>query len=138
MKILLVDDEQAVLDVFGDVLKNQGFTIVLGRNGKEALEKAEQELPDAILLDQILPDMYGNQILTLLKKNEKTKAIPVAILSNYSSSTQDEFVKDAISLGASDYIFKYQIEPEDIINKVNQLLQEAKTKQQESVINRSV
>lgn len=119
MKILLVDDEQAILDIFTQVLQKEGFEIITAMNAKDALQKAQVEKPSMILLDQILPDMNGNQVLPMLKKDMITKNIPVAILSNYA---QQEFVKEAIDLGAADYIFKYQISPQDIITKVNQII----------------
>lgn len=124
MKILLVDDEQAILDIFTPVLQKEGFEVTTAMNAKDALQKAQVDKPNLILLDQILPDMNGNQILPILKKDSLTKDIPVAILSNYG---QQEFVKEAIDLGAADYIFKYQISPQDIIAKVNQVIKDNPT-----------
>lgn len=124
MKVLLVDDEQSLLDVFSQTLESGGFQVITSLTGKEGLEKAQQALPDMVLLDQVLPDMAGNEVLQMLKSNPATKEIPVAILSNFN---QRELVQDAINLGAVDYILKYKIEPKDLIDKVNQTVEEHKT-----------
>jgi len=122
MKILLVDDDEAITTVFSTALKKEGFETVSAATGKDGLEKARLELPDLILLDQVLPDTQGNEVLSELKKDEKTKEIPVVILSNFS---QEELVKQAINEGASDYIFKYQAATSDVVGKVKQILSKA-------------
>jgi len=124
MKVLLVDDEQSLLDVFSQTLETGGFQVVTSLNGKDGLEKAQEQMPDMVLLDQVLPDMAGNEVLQMLKSNPVTKEIPVAILSNFN---QRELVQDAINLGAVDYILKYKIEPKDLIEKVNQTIEEHKS-----------
>lgn len=124
MKVLLVDDEQSLLDVFAQTLETGGFQVITSLNGKDGLEKAQEQLPDMILLDQVLPDMAGNEVLQMLKSNPTTKEIPVAILSNFN---QRELVQDAINLGAVDYILKYKIEAKDLIEKVNQTVEEHKS-----------
>lgn len=124
MKVLLVDDEQSLLDVFSQTLETGGFQVITSLNGKEGLEKAQEAMPDMVLLDQVLPDMAGNEVLQMLKSNPATREIPVAILSNFN---QRELVQDAINLGAVDYILKYKIEPKDLIEKVNQTIEEHKT-----------
>lgn len=120
-KVLLVDDEQSLLDVFAQTLETGGFQVITSMNGKNGIEKAIADLPDMILLDQVLPDMAGNEVLQMIKSNPVTKGIPVAILSNFN---QRELVQDAINLGAVDYILKYKIEPKDLIDKVNQVIEE--------------
>lgn len=120
MKVLLVDDEQSITDIFGQVLTKAGYELVTAGNGKDALTKAAETKPDVILLDQILPDISGNDVLKALKTDDATKNIPVAMLSNYSD---DNMMKAAINQGATDYILKYQIEPNDLIEKVKQVLQ---------------
>jgi len=123
MKILLIDDEQAILDVFAQALTQAGFTVVTAPHGAKGIELATSEKPDMILLDQILPDMNGNDVLKKLKQDEATKTIPVAMLSNFS---QDGMVSDALRSGAVEYILKYQISPQDLILKVKGILKKPK------------
>lgn len=118
MKILLVDDDEAIMTVFSTVLQKDGHSIITANNGQNGLEKAKNEKPQLILLDQVLPDIQGNEVLKTLKQDLDTKDIPVAILSNFG---QNELIQEAINSGALDYILKYQIEPEDLINKVKEL-----------------
>jgi len=120
-KVLLVDDEESITAVFSQILQTGGFDVITAKNGTDALAKATSELPNVILLDQILADTTGNQILQQLKHEPKTQNIPVAMLTNFN---QDTFVKEAVNAGASDYLLKYQISPEDLIAKVNQLMSE--------------
>lgn len=122
MKILLVDDDETLANVFLTALKKEGFETSLALTGEEGLQKAINEKPNLILLDQVLPDIQGNEVLAELKSNTSTKDIPVVILSNFS---QEELVKKALSEGAQEYIFKYQIDTKDLVNKVKTILQPA-------------
>jgi len=118
-KILLVDDDQSILTIFETALKGAGFDTVTALDGKSGLEKASTEHPDLVLLDQVLPDMNGNDVLKTLKADPALKAIPVSLLSNFG---QNQLVQDALSQGAVDYILKYQVEPADLVNKVKEIL----------------
>lgn len=120
MKVLLIDDDEALANVFSTALKKEGFETILAHTGEDGLHKAETEQPNLILLDQVLPDTQGNQVLQTLKSKDTTKNIPVIILSNFS---QEELVKQAISEGAHEYIFKFQIDTKDLVGKVKNLLQ---------------
>lgn len=120
MKVLLIDDDEALANVFSTALKKEGFETVLASTGEDGLSKAKSEQPNLILLDQVLPDMQGNEVLTQIKSQEETKNIPVIILSNFS---QEELVKQAMEKGAHEYIFKYQIDTNDLVGKVKTLLQ---------------
>lgn len=119
MKVLLIDDDEDLMNIFTASLTKEGFQSMYELTGATGIEKAKLEKPDIILLDQVLPDMSGNDILKALKTDEATKAIPVILLSNFS---QEELVKGALEQGAIDYLFKYQVEPKDVINKVKQAL----------------
>ena len=119
MKILIIDDDEALSEIFSTSLRKAGFLTVLAATGKDGIEKTKSEAPNLILLDQILPDMKGNEILKELKSQDATKNIPIIILSNFS---QEELVKEAINEGASDYLFKYQVDPKDLVDKVKSAL----------------
>src|SRR5581483_4608581 len=111
-------DDQSLVSIFSTTLQSAGFQVVTAFNGKEGIDKASLEKPDLILLDQILPDIAGNDVLKTLKGNQETNSIPVAMMSNYSD---ENIMKNAISIGAIDYIYKYNIEPNDLIKKVQLL-----------------
>jgi PleD family two-component response regulator len=120
-KILLIDDDQSIAELFSYALKKSGIDTILALDGKSGLDKAQIEKVDLILLDEVLPDIPGNEILKTLKLDNITKHIPVIILSNFS---QEELVKEAINAGALDYIFKYQIEPQDLVARVKKTIEE--------------
>lgn len=119
MKVLLVDDDQALQTVFSTALKTDGFQMLNAYDGKTALDIAKTEKPDLILLDQVLPDIQGNEILKTLKAEAETANIPVAMLSNFG---QNDLIQEAISSGALDYILKYQVEPQDLVKKIKALV----------------
>lgn len=119
MKVLIVDDDENLSAVFETALQKNGIETSFALNGKSGIDKARSEKPNLILLDQVLPDISGNEVLRTLKLDSRTQQIPVLILSNFS---QEELVKEAINNGAMDYIFKYQVEPQDLVNKVKQAL----------------
>ena len=119
MKVLLIDDDEDLISIFSSALTKESFIVVSSITGQDGLQKAKSEKPDIILLDQVLPDISGNEILKTLKEDSETKDIPVILLSNFS---QEELVKVAIDQGASDYLFKYQVEPKEVVTKVKETL----------------
>lgn len=126
MKILIVDDDEAITTVLKTAIEKEHYEIVVAETGEDGIAKAKTDGIDLILLDQVLPDISGNEVLKQLKNDEKTKNIPIIILSNFS---QQELVKDAIDKGAIDYVFKYQVEPNDVIAKIKQVLEKGKEEQ---------
>ncbi|HEX7042219.1 MAG TPA: response regulator [Patescibacteria group bacterium] len=123
MKVLLVDDEEAILEVFKQALiQDPSFEVLTALTGNQGLELTKKEHPDVIFLDQVLPDMNGNDVLQQLKSDPDTKNIPIAILSNFN---QDTLVENAMKIGASDYVLKYQIAPRDLLEKAKQLVKES-------------
>jgi DNA-binding response OmpR family regulator len=119
MKVLLIDDDEDLISIFSSALGKDGFEVVFSITGQDGLDKVKTEKPDIILLDQVLPDISGNEILKTLKARDETKNVPVIMLSNFS---QEELVKGAIDEGAADYLFKYQVEPKDVVSKVKEAL----------------
>jgi DNA-binding response OmpR family regulator len=118
MKLLLIDDDETITTILETAFKKAGFESVVSHTGEDGIAKARAGSFDIILLDQVLTDISGNEVLKTLKSDEKTKNIPVLVLSNFS---QQELVKQALELGAVDYVFKYQVEPSDLIDKIKKL-----------------
>lgn len=121
-RILLVDDEKDTAMIFETVLKQGGYEVVVAPDGKSAIATAKSQKFDAILLDQMMPDIGGNDVLQTLKSDPAIAPTPIAMLTNFS---HDELIKEALNRGAADYILKYQVSHEDLINKVKRLLGEA-------------
>ncbi len=80
-KILLVDDEPDIVKVYGDILKKDGHEVTGCTSGKAALEEVERDKPDLIILDVMMPDMDGWEVCNRIKTDEKTKGIPVVMLT---------------------------------------------------------
>lgn len=88
-KILIIDDEVHVIDIVSEFLHREGFSTLSATNGKDGIKLAEENLPSVILLDLIMPDMSGFQVLELLKSSEKTAGIPVIILTAMDLSKEN-------------------------------------------------
>ncbi|OGH14038.1 MAG: hypothetical protein A3H50_03265 [Candidatus Levybacteria bacterium RIFCSPLOWO2_02_FULL_37_10] len=119
MKILIVDDDESLSSIITTALEKEGFNTLYAKTGRDAINKARSDAPDLILLDQVLPDISGNQVLKELKLDEQTKNIPVMMITNFS---QEELVSQAINEGAIDYVFKYKVEIADVVNKIKNAL----------------
>ncbi len=102
-KILIVDDEPFNLDLLEQELQDQGYTIERATDGAEALEKVPSFLPDVILLDYMMPNMNGLEVLGRLRKDEKHKGIPVILLT--AKATQEDKIR-GLDAGADDYVVK--------------------------------
>jgi two-component system, OmpR family, alkaline phosphatase synthesis response regulator PhoP len=101
-KILVVDDEKDIVDLLSYNLMKEGFSVMTARNGRDALDRARQK-PDLIILDVMMPEMNGLQVIQELKKDKSISAIPVILLTAKGSET-DEIV--GLEVGADDYIVK--------------------------------
>ena len=102
-KILLVDDQQTVLQVEQMMLKETGASIVIARNGIQALEVARTERPDLIVLDIMMPEMDGIETCQNLKSNPETLKIPVVMVTTKGNP---EKVEEAFRAGCNDFVTK--------------------------------
>jgi two-component system alkaline phosphatase synthesis response regulator PhoP len=100
--VLVVDDEKDIVDLLSYNLMKEGFSVITSRNGRDALDRARQK-PDLIILDVMMPEMNGLQVIQELKKEKSTASIPVILLTAKGSET-DEIV--GLEVGADDYIIK--------------------------------
>lgn len=119
-RILLVEDEEALLSTLRDELEEGGFTVDPSLTGEEALRKVDENPPDGILLDLILPGgIDGMGVLARLKQSERTQAIPIIILSNVG---EDDKVREALDLGADAYFVKTRYSLAELIERIHLLL----------------
>jgi DNA-binding response OmpR family regulator len=102
-KILVVDDEDDILHFLELVLREKGYDVATASGGHEALTKAQLEQPNLILLDIMMPQMDGWEVLKLLRVDEETADIPVAMLS---ARTEAKDRVQGLQEGAIDYICK--------------------------------
>ena len=102
-KILVVDDEDDILQFLELVLREKGYEVVTAAGGQEALTRAQIEKPDLVLLDIMMPQMDGWEVLKLLRVDEETANIPVAMLS---ARTEAKDRVQGLQEGAVDYICK--------------------------------
>ena len=118
-KILVVDDEEAVREIYNKEFSTAGFQVVLAVDGEEGLLKAGEETPDLILLDVMLPKMSGVDVLKALKGNPLTKSIPVLLLTNLGEET---IIKEGFGLGADGYLLKVSYTPAQVVAECRKFL----------------
>lgn len=118
-KILLVDDDPFILDMYVLKFKERNFEIITATDGKTGLEKIRHDKPDVVLLDIVMPALDGFDVLQELKKQKPDHPMKIILLTNLG---QKEDVERGMSLGADDYIIKAHFTPSEVVDKVNSLL----------------
>lgn len=118
-RVLIIEDDVFLGDVLVQKLKDEGYGAYLARDGVEGFKKIKELKPDLILLDIILPNMNGYEILEEKKNDPKISLIPVIIISN---SGQPVEINRALDLGVKDYLIKAQFDPEEVLVKVRSQL----------------
>jgi len=121
IKILLIEDEKEVAELYRLKLSLDGYDITIAENGQEGLDKAIKVNPELIFLDIKMPGMDGFEVLKELRGSPKTKDTPVIILSNLD---EQELIEKGLMLGANEYLIKSQFTPEGISNKIKDWLVE--------------
>ncbi len=120
IKVLLVEDDTMLVDMYVMKFESEGFEVWRGGNGVEGLKLlTEKGVPDILLLDVMMPQMDGFTMLAKVKENPKWKDVPVILLTNLG---QDQDVKKGITMGANDYLVKANFTPGQVVEKVKALL----------------
>ncbi len=114
-KILLIEDDNFLVEMYKIKFEKEGYKVAMALNGDEGINQAWKEKPDLILLDLVLPEKDGYEVLEVLKKDEQTKAIPVIILSNLGQNGE---VRKGKEKGAEDYLIKSNFTPRQLVDKV--------------------
>jgi len=119
-KILLVEDDPMISEIYQRKLTSSHFDVDVAKSGQEVLQSIHSEKYDLVLLDLVLPEMSGMDILEKLNKEGKTgKNLRIIIFSNLNDSENQE---KAMRLGASGFIAKSQYNPSEFVKEVNRLL----------------
>ncbi|MFA6519485.1 MAG: response regulator [Candidatus Paceibacterota bacterium] len=123
MKVLIVEDEEVLAKVFQEKLEKSGYEVQVASDGEAALVSTASFKPDVIVLDLLLPKKNGFEVLEALKKDEELKVIPVIVVSNLG---EDSDIKRSLQLGAADYYVKSEHPINEIIEKIKNVLLQAK------------
>jgi twitching motility two-component system response regulator PilH len=116
-KVLIVDDSATDLKKLEQIVSDAGYTAITASSGKEALERARHDRPDAVLLDIIMNDMNGFQVCRALTADEATKNIPIVLVSSKKEKTDQVW---GVEQGARAYVTK-PFTPEQILDQLRTL-----------------
>lgn len=117
-KVLVVDDDPYILMSLEFLMKKSGYEVMIARNGTEALELVEKQMPDIVLLDIMMPDVDGYQICKHIKKSDTLKHTKVVFMS---AKTKESDIQKGYDLGASLYIIK-PFSTREIVKQIKELM----------------
>ena len=117
-RILVVDDEIYIVHILEFTLTMEGYEVVTAADGEEALQKVQQERPDLIVLDIMMPKMDGYEVCRRLRQDEDLRGLPVILLSAKGRPVDRE---TGLEVGADDYIVK-PFSPRRLLEKIKDLL----------------
>jgi DNA-binding response OmpR family regulator len=117
--IFIVEDDKFLRDLLLRKLEDKGHKVEVAISGVKAFDKIKEAQPDIVLLDLVLPEGSGYDVLKQLKDDAEVKDIPVIILSNLG---QKEEVEKGLELGAEDYMIKAHFTPDEIIEKIKSII----------------
>ena len=118
-KILIIEDEPVLQSTLKETFEKAEYEVIQAFDGDEAVQKVHDVVPDIVLLDLILPKKHGFEILKEIKADEKTKDVPVLVLTNLEES---EEVMQALELGARGYLVKANYGLKEVLDKVKEVI----------------
>lgn len=118
-KILLVEDDPFLIDIYSKKLTASGFKVMIAEDGAKAIRFLKEQKPDMVILDIVLPEIEGWDVLKKLKQDKKYKDLKIIILSNLG---QKEEVAKGLKLGAIRYLIKAHYTPSQIVEEVKSLI----------------
>ncbi|MDD2696802.1 MAG: response regulator [Candidatus Pacebacteria bacterium] len=117
--ILLIEDDPFLIDIYTTKIKESGFGVEVATDGEQAIKKIEELKPDLVILDIVLPEVDGWEILRRIKSELKLEDLKVIILSNLG---QKEEVEKGIKLGAVKYLIKAHYTPSQVVEEIKKIL----------------
>ena len=121
-KILIIEDEVILLDLLTKKLSREGYEVKTAQNGKEGMLMMAKEVPDLVLTDIVMPEKNGFAVIAEMKQSELLKNVPIIIISN---SGQPVDLDKAKGLGVFDWLIKTEFDPQEVVEKVKQVLTRA-------------
>ncbi len=118
-KILLIEDDPLILEIYASKLKKSGFNVDFATDGEIAYEKFLKDDYDVILLDIVLPRITGFELLEKMRKQEKSKNVKVVVLSNLG---QEADIKRAQKMNVEKYLIKAHYTPSEVVEKIKKVL----------------
>jgi DNA-binding response OmpR family regulator len=118
-KILIIEDDPYLIDVYKTKLEKEGFEVEIAESGEKGLEKLKEEKFDLLVLDIVLPKFNGFEILEKIKENKDIKDLKIIVLSNLS---QKEEIERALSFGVEKYLIKAYFTPTEVIEEIKKIL----------------
>jgi len=114
--VLIIEDNYVMLKIWQTELERAGYRVLTSNNSRLGMAKAKEKKPDIILVDSVLPDLDGFDVCKRLKSDPKTAEIPLIVMSNFDNADDH---RNAINIGACDYLIKYHTMPERLIEMIN-------------------
>ena len=118
-KILMIEDEEIFVEMFGEKLKQEGYAVSFARNGAWGVKDALSGKFDLFIIDMVMPAMSGEEMVAKLKMEDSTKNVPIIVLS---ASVEDKAAKSVEEMGINGFFVKTQITPSELAKKVKELL----------------
>lgn len=118
-KVLLVEDDPFIIDIYTNQLKREGYMVDVAVNGEMALNKIRNNYPDLTILDIKLPKLNGYEVLKAVRQDSKTKNQKIIVISNIN---REDLPADIFSLGILKYFLKVESTSQDIANAVKEIL----------------
>lgn len=128
-KIMIIEDEPLVARMYQKTLTNEGFKVTTAIGGQEGISRVKNDKPDFVLLDIMMPEPNGMQVLEKLKSDPDTKGIPIVMLTNLSGKHDAEL---ALKKGANGYWVKKDVEPKGLAAKIRAILEKKGEGEQKS------
>lgn len=120
-KVLIIEDDQSLREVYAEVLRDDGFDVDEAINGVDGLKKAQEKSYDLVLLDIMLPKIDGLELLKELRDSPETKGLKIVLLTNLG---RESIIKEGFKLGADGYLIKSEHDPGQILEEVKKFLEE--------------
>jgi len=118
-KILLVEDDPLIIKIYSSRLEQDGFEVEVASRGNEVIRKLKEQKYDLVLLDLVLPELTGFEILEKIRKEKEFSDLKVLVLSNLG---EKENISKANRFGVVDYLVKARYTPREVVEEVNRVL----------------